>query len=156
MSASTMPTLRSWAAIASARLTVTDDLPTPPLPLAIAKTLVSEPGCAKGISRCAWPPRSVSCSPERCSAVITPSVRSTPVTPSTAPTAVVTSRLIVSLRGQPATVSSTVTRTSPSSEMSTDSTMPSSVMGRLISGSLTVARAALTRSSREALMMRPA
>ena len=59
MSASTMPTLRPCLAIASARLTVTDDLPTPPLPLAIAKTLVSEPGWANGISRWAWPPRSV-------------------------------------------------------------------------------------------------
>ncbi len=78
------------------------------------------------------------------------------MTPSTAPTAVVTSRVMVSLSGQPATVSSTVTRTNPSSEMSTESTMPRSVMGRLISGSLTVARAALTRSSREALMMGPA
>ena len=52
MSASTTPTFRPCLAIAMARLTVTDDLPTPPLPLAIAKTLVSEPGCANGISRC--------------------------------------------------------------------------------------------------------
>ena len=37
---------------------MTDDLPTPPLPEAIAKTLVSEPGWANGISRWAWPPRS--------------------------------------------------------------------------------------------------
>ena len=139
-----------------ARFTVTEDLPTPPLPLAIANTLVSEPGWENGISRCAWPPRRVSWRPERWSAVITPRVRSTAVTPATAPTAVVTSRLIVSLRGQPATVSSTVTRTRPSSAMSTESTMPRSVIGRLISGSLTVARAALTRSSKEELMMGPA
>ena len=56
MSASTTPTLSPCSAIASARLTVTEDLPTPPLPEAIAKTLVSEPGWANGISRCAWPP----------------------------------------------------------------------------------------------------
>ena len=80
---------------------MTEDLPTPPLPLAIAKTLVREPGWAKGISRWAWPPRSVSCSPARCSALITPSWTSTPVTPGTRVTAAVTSRLMVSFSGQP-------------------------------------------------------
>ena len=74
MSASRTPTVRPWAASAMARLTVTDDLPTPPLPLAIAKTLVSEPGWAKVISRWACPLLSVSLSPERCSGVITRSV----------------------------------------------------------------------------------
>src|SRR6478735_4849246 len=137
MSASTTPTLRPCLAIASARLTVTEDLPTPPLPLAIANTFVRLPG---------WP--------ERCSEVITPSWRSTPVTPGTRVTAAVTSRLIVSLRGQPATVSSTVRWTTPSASISTESTMPSSVIGRLISGSLTVASAALT-CSREAVLMIP-
>ena len=43
-SASTIPTRSPWAARAQARLTVTEDLPTPPLPLATAYTLVSEPG----------------------------------------------------------------------------------------------------------------
>ena len=62
------------AAIAWARFTVTDDLPTPPLPLATAITRVSEPGWANGISLAGLPPRSVSCSPERCSSVITPRV----------------------------------------------------------------------------------
>ena len=57
---------------------MTDDLPTPPLPDAIAKTLVSESGRAKGISFCAWPPRSFSCRPARCSALITPSVEVAP------------------------------------------------------------------------------
>src|SRR6478735_390296 len=154
MSASTTPTLRPCLAIASARLTVTEDLPTPPLPLAIANTFVRLPGWENGISRWAWPARRVSCSPERCSAVITPSWRSTPVTPGTRVTAAVTSRLIVSLRGQPATVSSTVRWTTPSASISTESTMPSSVIGRLISGSLTVASAALT-CSREAVLMIP-
>ena len=36
MSASTMPILMPCLAIAAARLTVTEDLPTPPLPEAIA------------------------------------------------------------------------------------------------------------------------
>ena len=142
MSASTTPTLSPVAAIAWARLTVTDDLPTPPLPLATAMTRVSEPGWAKGISLAGLPPRSVSCRPERCSSVITPRLRSTPVTPATCPTAAVTSRVILSLSGQPATVSSTRTATTPSAPTLTASTMPISVMGRLISGSLTVASAA--------------
>ena len=36
-----------------ARFTVTDDLPTPPLPEAIAMTVVNESGLANGISRSA-------------------------------------------------------------------------------------------------------
>ena len=139
--------------MASARLTVTEDLPTPPLPEAIANTLVSEPGWANWISRCALPSLRTSLSPARCSGVITPSVSSTSVTPGTARTAALTSRLIVSLSGQPATVRSTVTRTTPGPSMSTDSTIPSSVIGRLISGSLTVPRAAWTCSRRGVLMM---
>ena len=152
MSASTIPTLRPSLAIARARLTVTEDLPTPPLPLAIAKTLVSEPACAKGISREAWPPRRVWWSSPRCSVDITPRVRSTSVTPSTWRTAALTSRVMVSFIGQPATVSSTVRVTLPPSTV-TDSTMPSSVIGRLISGSMTVARTALTCSTEGELMM---
>src|SRR6478672_8171411 len=153
MSASTMPTLRPSAASARARLTVTDDLPTPPLPLAIAYTLVSEPAWANGISRSARPLLRISLRPARCSALITPRLRSTEVTPSTPVTAAVTSRLIVSLRGHPATVSSTWTATDPSSATSTESTIPSSVIGRLISGSLTVARASITCCCVGVLMM---
>src|ERR1700731_1249451 len=50
MSASRSPTDRPRAAIEAARLTVTLDLPTPPLPEATAYTRVSDPGCANGIS----------------------------------------------------------------------------------------------------------
>ena len=50
MSASTTPTFWPEAASAAARFTVTDDLPTPPLPLATAYTRVSEDGCENGIS----------------------------------------------------------------------------------------------------------
>ena len=50
MSASSTPTDRPRAAIAAARLTVTLDLPTPPLPEATAYTRVSEPGWANGIT----------------------------------------------------------------------------------------------------------
>ena len=44
MSASTMPTFRPCLAIAMARLTVTEDLPTPPLPEAIAIDLGQRAG----------------------------------------------------------------------------------------------------------------
>ena len=111
MSASTMPTLRPCLAIARARLTVTEDLPTPPLPLAIAKTLVSEPGWAKGISRWAWPPRRVCC---RLGALLGGHHAEREVDAGDArrprPTAAVTSRVMVSFSGQPATVSRTVRR----------------------------------------------
>ena len=50
MSASRTPTFCPAAASAAARFTVTEDLPTPPLPLAMANTLVSDVGWAKGIS----------------------------------------------------------------------------------------------------------
>ena len=75
------------------------------------------------------------------------------MTPGTARTAALTSRVIVSFIGQPATVSSTVSRTTPGPSTSTESTIPMSVIGRLISGSLTVARAAWTCSRRGLLMV---
>lgn len=147
MSASTTPTLRPSAAIAAARLTVTDDLPTPPLPEATAYTRVSEPGLAKGTSRSAVPPRRAFASSLRCSSLMTSRVTSTRVTPSTRETASVTRWVIVSRIGQPETVRYTVTATAPSAPISTDLTIPSSVMGRLISGSFTVASASRTASS---------
>ena len=53
-SASTIPTRSPWAASAHARFTVTEDFPTPPLPLATAWTFVSDPGALNGMPR--WPP----------------------------------------------------------------------------------------------------
>ena len=58
MSASTTPTDSPRAAIAAARFTVTEDLPTPPLPDATQYTRVSEPGWANGITGSAASPRS--------------------------------------------------------------------------------------------------
>ena len=56
MSASTTPTEWPRAARATARLAVTLDLPTPPLPDAISSGRVREPGWANGIARpSAWP-----------------------------------------------------------------------------------------------------
>jgi hypothetical protein len=56
MSASTTPTeWPAWAS-ATARLVVTLDLPTPPLPDEMSRGRVFEPGSAKGIVRpSAWP-----------------------------------------------------------------------------------------------------
>ena len=147
MSASRTPTFCPAAASAAARFTVTEDLPTPPLPLATASTRVSEEGSANGMARSVRPPRSRPCSSRRCSSLITSRCTSTPATPGTAATAAVTSLVMVSRSGQPATVRYTSTRTLPPAPTSTLFTMPSSVMGRWISGSLTPARAAVTCSA---------
>src|SRR5689334_5794186 len=147
MSASTTPTFCPAAASAAARFTVTDDLPTPPLPLATAYTRVSEEGSANGTARSARPPRSRPCSSRRCSSLITSRCTSTPDTPGTAVTAAVTSLVMVSRSGQPATVRYTSTLTLPPGPTSTLFTMPSSVIGRRISGSLTRASAAVTCSA---------
>ena len=144
MSASISPTASPRAASDTARFAVSEDLPTPPLPDAMAYTRVREPGRAKGMSFAG--PWSSSRSAARWSSDITSSVTSTPATPGTAPTAVVTRSVIVSRIGQPPTVSRTVTATRLSSVTVTPATMPSSVTGRRISGSSTVARAALTWS----------
>src|SRR5271166_2709220 len=135
MSASTTPTFWPEAASAAARFTVTDDLPTPPLPLATAYTRVSEDGWENGICGSGRPPRSWVCSARRCSSLITSSSTRTLDTPGTLPTAAVTSRVMVSRSGQPATVSQTSTSTTPSGAMPMFLTMPSSVIGRWISGS---------------------
>ena len=59
-------------------------------------------------------------------------------------TAAVTSRMMVSRSGHPDTVSQTSTSTAPSAAMSMFLTMPSSVMGRWISGSCTPSSAWVT------------
>src|SRR5580700_957782 len=146
MSASTTPTFWPEAASAAARLTVTDDLPTPPFPLATAYTLVSEDGWANGICGSGRPPRSWVCRARRCSSLITSRSTRTEVTPGSLATAAVTSRVMVSRSGQPATVSHTWTRTTPSAPTWMSLTMPSSVMGRWISGSCTPSSALVTWS----------
>ncbi len=148
MSASSTPTLCPCCASATARLTVTEDLPTPPLPDAIAMTFVGELGFANVISGCAVWPLPVRRSADSCArscSFIEPKAIWTLLTPSRRFTAAVTSLLILSFSGQPGTVSLILTPTvEPSMTMS--STMPSSVMGLLISGSLTVARTSSTSS----------
>ena len=104
MSASSTPTFCPALASAAARLTVTEDLPTPPFPLATANTRVSDVGWAKGISFSGRPPRSLVCSSRRCSSLITSSSTRTSATPGSLLTAAVTSRVMVSRSGQPDTV----------------------------------------------------
>src|SRR6266566_2519592 len=121
--------------------------PTPPLPLATAYTRVSEDGWANGICGSGRPPRSCVCSARRCSSLITSSWTRTEDTPGSLPTAPVTSRVIFSRSGHPATVSHTSTSTAPSAAMSMFLTMPSSVIGRWISGSCTPSSAWVTCSA---------
>src|SRR3954447_24760319 len=78
MSASTTPTDSPRAAIAAARLTVTDDLPTPPLPEATQYTRVSDPGRANGTTGSAASPRRLRRNAVRCSSLITSSSTCTP------------------------------------------------------------------------------
>ncbi len=147
MSASRTPTFCPAAASAAARFTVTEDLPTPPLPLAIANTLVSDVGWAKGISFSGRPPRSLPWSSLRCCSLITSRSTWTSATPGSLLTAAVTSLVMVSRSGQPDTVSQMSTRTTPRPSTATSLTIPSSVIGRWISGSLTPARAWVTCSA---------
>lgn len=137
MSASTTPTVSPCSVSATARFEVTDDLPTPPLPEAIAYTRVSESGLANGISRSACPPRSCWRRAARCSSLITPRRTSTLVTPSTDAHAWRVSRSRVDFNGHPETVSRIVTATAPASSTDRSPTMPSSVIGLWISGSST-------------------
>jgi hypothetical protein len=145
MSQSTTATLWPWAASAAARLTVTDDLPTPPLPEATAITRVVESSPQNDgffSAACARPPRRRVTMAWRCSSVIVPRRTSTPVTPGMGETAAVTSLVMRSRRGQPAMVSSTSTITTPDGSTVTSLTMSSSVIGLWISGSITCPRAA--------------
>ena len=88
MSASTMPTVQPAAASAIARLTVTDDLPTPPLPRGDREHLgqrvrLGERDLPAGLAAAQRGLRA----PARCSSVITPRATFTALTPATAETA---------------------------------------------------------------------
>ena len=153
-SASTTATLRPRAASDTARLVVTEDLPTPPLPEAISSERVRQPGSANGmVLPSAWPwagwepavaagsPMSLERRAVLCASLMTPSSTRTSRTPGSALTASVT-RLVISARmGQPATVSATSTSTTPRGETRTSPTMSNSTMLRCSSGSSTPSRA---------------
>ena len=127
------PTRCPRRASSTARFAVTLDLPTPPLPLEIAMIRVSEsgPNCS------GRDPRSLSISARRLAGSMTPTSISTRSTPSTPCAAWRTSASMRSAAGHAAIVSSSRMRAvSPS--MTAEGTMPSSVSGRRISGSITV------------------
>src|SRR5256714_3560852 len=140
-----MPVRWPRPANAAARLTDTVDLPTPPLPLAIASTRV-DASSEIPLVRSVTPPRSLVVSACRSSGVITSKGGETRSTPGTAPTVRCTWSSKLDRSGQPATVSAIVTRTSPPAT-STPRTMSSSVTGRRSSGSITCS-SAFRRSSR--------
>ena len=106
MSASSTPTVRPRAASATARFTVTDDLPTPPLPLAIASTRAVD-GTSVGAAFSRALKRARCIAAVFCSGVISPYSTFTAVTPRNPRTFDSTSRLICARRGQPAVVSAT-------------------------------------------------
>ena len=107
------PTVSPRRAMATARLTVTELLPTPPLPEAMAITrAVSGMSVAGAGSWASFRARAMTTF--RCSASITPVVTATDVTPGSAPTWDSTSLCIWARSGQPATVRATSTSTRPS------------------------------------------
>ena len=158
-SASTTATDLPCCARAMARLAVTDDLPTPPLPDAMSRVRVRLPAWANGMARpSAWPwaawdpavaaglPWTSSRTLARCSSVMTPKSMLTRLTPSRAWTASVTSVWIWLRNGQPAMVRSMPTSTWPPS-MAVERTIPRSTMLRWSSGSCTGRRASMTAAS---------
>ena len=148
MSASSTPTVRPLWASATARLAVSVDLPTPPLPEAIIST-----GAWKGMDvrgdRSWARARARRMSSERAPASSTPMTRSTLVIDSRASTASRTSRSIWVLKGQPVIVRSTCTTAWPVSLTEISPTMPSSTMDAPSSGS----RTWLRRSRRSAALV---
>ncbi len=123
-SASTTAVFLPRLARLTARLVVTDDLPTPPLPEATSSTRVFEDGSANGMARpsawpwAAWLPAVAPGSPTICwrtaarsSSVITSKVTRTESTSSRAWTASPTRRSISFFSGQPGTVRATSTWT---------------------------------------------
>src|SRR5690606_23099856 len=120
-------TRRPVAARAAARFTVTDDLPTPPLPEATRITLVVG---ASDVSSGRWATfqRALAIAAAFSAWVISVHSRVTWRTPGSDPTRVRTSRWIWARSGQPAVVRATVTVTSPSGSTRAPLAMPRSTM----------------------------
>src|SRR5579859_120409 len=134
MSASSRPTVAPESRSAAARFTATVDLPTPPLPEAMAMVCLA-PGTA-------WS-RAEPLNGERTLAVI---LRSTAVTPGMAPTRSRASVWNRSRTGQAGVVSSKVNFTRPSWPIWRSLIMPRLTTSRCRSGSSIAARAASTCS----------
>src|ERR687895_1319310 len=133
-SASSTPTFLPSATSAAARLTVSDDLPTPPLPeptqITLATWASAPSGSPSGRPSLRW-------RPDFSWSVSTSKPTLTRVTPSTADTCLATELWKWPLIGQPGVVSETVTSTTPPSLMSIARTISSSTMSLRSSGSMT-------------------
>ncbi len=126
---------------AAARFTESVDLPTPPLPLAIARTRV-EASTEMPFERPLTSPRSLVVSAARSSGLITSKSSETDSTPGSGSRCSATWVSKLERSGQPATVSAIVTATCPFSTR-TSRTMSSSVTGRFSSGSMTLPSASV-------------
>ena len=146
MSASSTPTVKPCWATAMARFTVTELLPTPPLPLATAITLVVSGTLVSGACSRAFQ-RALSITVLRSSGVISPHSMRTSVTPGCTATRLSTSFLIWARRGQPPIVSFTCTVTAPAGDTSTAGTMPRVTMSAPSSGSMTARNKPVTVST---------
>jgi hypothetical protein len=146
MSASRTPTVCPAAASAAARLTVTELLPTPPLPLAMASTRQDSGTSVSGAFWRAFQ-RALVITSLRSAASISPQEIVTSLTPGCTDTRDSTSFLISARSGQPLIVSLMPTVTTPASSMSTDGTIPSETMSAPSSGSMTVPSTPMTSST---------
>ena len=137
MSASRTPTARPRRARATARLTVTEDLPTPPLPEAMASTRVVGGTAVSGAPSRAFQ-RARAITAAFSSGVHLADGDARPRSPRACPpTRPRTSRSIWARSGQAATVRATATATVPAASTPTERTMPRSTMLSPSSGSMT-------------------
>jgi len=145
MSASMRPTLKPRMARAAAIFTVTEDLPTPPLPEAMASTRVVA-GMAVGpaLSAAFFLARSMVAA----FSSLLSSVQSilTLVMPGNDSMRALVSLRICARSGHPIVVSAMVTMTSPSSETVAPFAMPRSTMSLPSSGSITPRRTSMISS----------
>ncbi len=146
MSASRIPTTSPRAASATARFTVTDDLPTPPFPEAMASTRVDAATAVSGASSRAFQ-RARAMTVARSSASMAATSTSTERTHSSDCACPMTSRSIWFRRGQAAIVRATSTVTCPSSTRM-PRTIPRSTIVSPSSGSTTARRRSRTSASR--------
>src|SRR6266542_1616472 len=144
MSAASTPTSRPSVESAAARLTASDDLPTPPFPETTAITRVAGSSWIV-LSSAGRPPRSFVVNSARSSGVMTSKSSRTDETPWRPPTSFATWSWNDERSGQPATVSAIRTLTSPPST-AMSRTMSSSVIGLRSSGSITFPSALRTAS----------
>ena len=146
MSASSTPTVLPTLASAAAKLTVTELLPTPPLPLAIAKMRVLRGICVSGACSRAFQ-RARVITAVRSSAVISPQSMVTFVTPGCDSSRDSMSFLICTRSGQPLMVSFMAIATTPSAEIDATAAMPKSTMLSPNSGSMTAFRREVTSAT---------